>query len=111
MTIDERLEKLADRHEALSHTVERLTHDIDALRAEGKETGEKIRALAIIAEENEVRSAQMMDAITRQEARAERTQTATYHSFEAIRDSLERLERIATAHERRIAGLETQAPG
>jgi uncharacterized protein YigA (DUF484 family) len=65
MTIDERLERLTDRHEALSHTVELLTHDIDALRAEGKETGEKIRALAIVAEQNEARAGQMMDAITR----------------------------------------------
>jgi hypothetical protein len=86
MTIDERLERLTDRHEALSHTVELLV-------AEGKETSEKIRALAILAEQNEVR--------------AERMQAATARSFEAIRDSLERLERIATAHERRIADLET----
>ena len=71
MTIDERLERLTDRHEALSNTVELLTHDIeslrggiDALRAEGKETGEKIRTLAIVAEQNEVRAGQMMDAIT-----------------------------------------------
>jgi hypothetical protein len=101
MTIDERLERLTDRHEALSQTLELLTHDIDALRdalrTEGKETGEKIRALAILAEQNEVR--------------AERMQAATARSFEAIRDSLQRLERIATAHERRITGLETQAPG
>jgi hypothetical protein len=86
MTIDERLERLTDRHEALSHTVELLA-------AEGKETGEKIRALAIIAEQNEVR--------------AERMQAAMVRSFEAIRDSLQRLERIATAHERRITDLET----
>lgn len=86
MTIDERLARLTDRHEALSHTVELLA-------AEGKETGEKIRALAIFAEQNEVR--------------AERMQAATARAFEAIRDSLQRLERIATAHERRIADLET----
>jgi chromosome segregation ATPase len=101
MTIDERLERLTDRHEALSQTLELLTHDIDALRdalrTEGKETGEKIRALAILAEQNEVR--------------AERMRAATARSFEAIRDSLQRLERIATAHERRIADLETKAPG
>jgi archaellum component FlaC len=69
VNIDERLERLTERHEALSNTVELLTHDIDALRdalrAEGKETGEKIRALALIAEQNEVRASQMMEAITR----------------------------------------------
>jgi hypothetical protein len=85
MTIDERLERLAERHEALSHTVELLA-------TEGKETGEKIRALAILAEQNEVRSERMQAAISR--------------SFEAIRDSLQRLERIATAHEHRLTDLE-----
>jgi len=34
-------------------------------------------------------------------------QAAMVRSFEAIRDSLQRLERIATAHERRITDLET----
>ena len=32
MNIDERLEKLRERHEALTQTVELLTRDIDALR-------------------------------------------------------------------------------
>lgn len=81
MNIDERLERLADRHEALSHTVESLV-------AEGRETGEKIRALAILTEQNEIR--------------ADRTQAAISRSFEAIRDSLQRLERIAVAHEHRL---------
>ena len=49
MTIDERLEGLADRHEALNHAVELLV-------AEGKETGDKIRSLAVLAEQNEVRA-------------------------------------------------------
>jgi len=82
MNIDERLERLADRHEALSNTVELLTHDIDALRAEGKETGEKIRVLAIVAEQNEVRAGQMMDAIRI-------------------------LARVVEAHEHRLDALET----
>lgn len=100
MDIDERLERLAERHEALSNTVELLV-------AEGKETGEKIRALAVLAEQNEVRAERMIDAITRQESRTERMEAAIYRNFEAIRDSLQRLERIATAHEHRIADLET----
>ena len=92
MTIDERLERLADRHEALTQSIELLTHDINEMRAadaaakerhealsqsvelliaDGKETGQRIRALAILAEQNEVRAgrndtrmAQMIDAIT-----------------------------------------------
>jgi chromosome segregation ATPase len=91
MNIDERLEKLTERHEALTHSIELLTHDVSELRAadaaakerhealshtaellvaDGKGTGQKIRALAIVAEQNEVRAqrnearmAQMMDAI------------------------------------------------
>ncbi len=99
MTIDERLERLAERHEALSHSVELLV-------AEGKETSDKIRALAIIAEQNEERAA-------RNEERAVRTQAANEGRFSGIAgslvtvlDSLQRLERIATAHERRLTDLE-----
>jgi archaellum component FlaC len=33
MTIDQRLERLAERHEALTESVEILTRDIDTLRA------------------------------------------------------------------------------
>ena len=33
MTIDERLEKLAERHEALTQTVELLTRDIDGMKS------------------------------------------------------------------------------
>jgi archaellum component FlaC len=92
MNIDERLERLADRHEALSHTVELLTHDIDslrdALRVEGKETGEKIRALATIAEQNEVRAG-------RNENR-----------MEQMMDAIRSLAHTVEAHEHRIADLE-----
>ena len=91
MTIDERLERLTERHETLTQSIESLTHDVSELRAadaaakerhealshtaelllaDGKETGQKIRTLAVVAEQNEVRAqrnetrmAQMMDAI------------------------------------------------
>ncbi len=58
MTIDERLERLTDRHEALTQSVELLV-------AEGKQTSEKIRHLAITAEQNEVRAGQMMENMNR----------------------------------------------
>ena len=92
MTIDERLERIAERHEALSNTVELLTHDIDALRdaqrAEGKEIGDKIRALAIVAEQNEGRAAQMMAGMSQ------------------MMDAITRLARVADNHEARISDLE-----
>jgi hypothetical protein len=76
MTIDERLEALAERHEAMAQGVELLL-------ASQRETDEKIRHLAIVAEQNEDRAAQMMEAIRR-------------------------LARIADHHEDRIERLEKQ---
>ena len=62
MTIDERLNKLVERHEALTMTVEMLTRDIEGLRAStdtlhatAVQDGENIRALARIAEIHERR--------------------------------------------------------
>jgi hypothetical protein len=50
MTIDERLEKLVDRHEALTLTVELLAHRVEDLATASQRDGENIRALARIAE-------------------------------------------------------------
>jgi hypothetical protein len=62
MTIDERLEKLTERHEALTLTVELiaamqrdLTRDVQGLRTVTQQDGENIRALARIAEIHERR--------------------------------------------------------
>ena len=55
MTIDERLQALIESVELLTS----LHRDLE------RETNEKVRSLAMIAEQNEVRAAQMMDAITR----------------------------------------------
>jgi predicted nucleic acid-binding Zn-ribbon protein len=62
MTIDERLEKLAERHEALTQSLELLHHDVQAQRATvdelvtaARQDGENIRALAHIAEIHERR--------------------------------------------------------
>jgi hypothetical protein len=42
MTIDERLEKLAERHEALTQTVELLTADNREVAAENKKRDERL---------------------------------------------------------------------
>ena len=62
MTIDERLEKLTERHEALTQTVELvvamqrdLTRDVQGLQTLAKQDGENIRALVRIAEIHERR--------------------------------------------------------
>jgi len=55
MTIDERLENLTARHEALTQTVELLAPEIAELVTASKQDGENIRALARIAEIHERR--------------------------------------------------------
>ena len=55
MTIDERLEKLVDRHEALAQSVEILGHRVEQLLTASERDGENIRALARIAEFHERR--------------------------------------------------------
>ena len=100
MTIDERLERLAEGHEALSHTVEQLA-------AEGKETSEQIRALAILAEQNEVRAERNEERAVRTQAGNEKRFSEVARSLATVLDSLQRLERIATSHERRLTDMET----
>ncbi|MGA3075246.1 MAG: hypothetical protein ABSG56_16280 [Bryobacteraceae bacterium] len=46
MTIDERLDRLTERHEALTQTIELLTHDVSELRATVEVDAQNIRALA-----------------------------------------------------------------
>ena len=50
MNIDERLQRLTERHEALTQTVELLTADIRELKNAVQIDAENIRALARIAE-------------------------------------------------------------
>jgi hypothetical protein len=50
VTIDDRLDRLVKRHEALTQTVELLTHDISELRAAVAQDAEHIRALVRVAE-------------------------------------------------------------
>jgi len=55
MTIDERIAALAERHEALTQSVELLHRDIQELKIVAQQDGENIRALARIAEIHERR--------------------------------------------------------
>ena len=55
MTIDERLERLTERHEALTQSVEMMNHQIAELVSAVKQDGENIRTLARIAEIHERR--------------------------------------------------------
>jgi len=62
MTIDERLEKLVERHEALTQSVElmarendRITHEIDAIKGYTNEIAEATARLLHIAQIHENR--------------------------------------------------------
>jgi hypothetical protein len=55
MTIDERIEALTQRHEALTMNLELIGHEVETLLAAAKQDGENIRALLRIAEMRERR--------------------------------------------------------
>jgi len=78
MDIDERLERLAVRHEALAQSVELLTRDI--------------REMQTLQREMQATQRENMAQVTR--------------TFELALDSIKRLENIAAAHENRIGRLE-----
>jgi hypothetical protein len=59
MTIDERLEKLTERHEALTINLELLHRDVTDLKTVVQQDGENIRALARIAEIHEKRLSEL----------------------------------------------------
>jgi len=61
MNIDERLEKLTERHEALTLHLEQLTRDIQDLKLAAQQDGENIRALARIAEIHDRRLTHLED--------------------------------------------------
>lgn len=61
MTIDERLERLTERHEALTQSMEMHEKRFE-------EIGEKIRTLAVIAEQNEVRAGEVPAGMTQTQA-------------------------------------------
>ncbi len=55
MTVDERIEALTARHEALTMSLELISRDLETIRANSERDGENIRALARIAEIHEHR--------------------------------------------------------
>jgi len=55
MTIDERLEKLAERHEALTQTVELMAREIDGIKSYTNDIAEAAARLLHIAQIHEHR--------------------------------------------------------
>src|SRR5262245_24671786 len=88
MNLDERLERLADTHEALAQSVELINARTAEQGSHIAEQGAQIaRQSAQIADLRELMAAQ---------------NAQTVRTFEIALDSIKRLERIALAHERRI---------
>jgi hypothetical protein len=92
MTIDERLQALTESVELLAS----LHRDLE------RETSEKIRSLAVIAEQNEVRAGQMDKRAAQMDEHAAQMDKRAAQMMEAIT----RLARVVENHERRIDGLE-----
>ena len=61
MTIDERIERLTERHEALTESVELMGHRIDEVITAINKDAENIRALTRIAEMHEHRISDLED--------------------------------------------------
>ncbi|HLH35988.1 MAG TPA: hypothetical protein VKX41_15050 [Alloacidobacterium sp.] len=61
MTIDERLERLTERHESLTLSVESLTHDINRMRILMDDMMVSIARLARVAEVHEHRISHLED--------------------------------------------------
>ena len=67
MNIDERLERLAERHEALTQSVEILTADIQTLQGIAETGLDSIRRLERIALSHEIRIEDMNERLSRLE--------------------------------------------
>jgi len=55
MTVDERLDKLTERHEALTQTVELLAHEVGELRVAVDKTNESLAGLISVVLRHENR--------------------------------------------------------
>ena len=107
MTIDERLEQLAERHVALTQTVELMAH----MHQTDDKRNEEARRL------NEEAHKRSEEAHKRNQEAHKRNEEAHKRNEEAmaknqtliaqIMESISSLARIAHAHEHRISGLES----
>lgn len=95
MNIDERLDRLTERHEALTQTVELLAADIREIQNAQREM------LGVLRD---------MQSLPRDTLSAmQEAQRGNMQIFGVVLDSIKRLENIATAHEHRIDRLEDRS--
>jgi hypothetical protein len=100
MTIDERLDQLAERHAALTQTVELMAH---MHQADYKRHEEDYRRHEETQRRNEEAQRRNEEAQRRNEENMAKNQTL----IAQIMESITSLARIAQAHENRISGLES----
>jgi|SRR5579872_6198084 len=118
MSIDERLDRLTERHEALSQSLELLTHDVHALLAAGQQDSERTRALeqtaatlvqttgSLVQRTNtlvQTTSSLVQTSDTLVQTTGSRVLTAQQDG-----ENIRGLARIAEIHERRLSDLEGQ---
>jgi len=91
MTIDERLEA--------------LTQSVELLHLSQSDTSEKIRHLAVIAEQNEVRAGQMIQSIQRHDQMIQGSEARAAD----IMDSIQRLDKMMQGSEARARDMAARA--
>lgn len=122
MTIDERLDKLAQRHEALTQSLELLTHDVRDMQGSMGELREVVRQLAVstASTKEDMRSLagsiksttiDVRDLIRELAGEVRNTNgnlKKTKDFVDEIAEGTARLLHVAQVHERRISKLEGQ---
>lgn len=89
MTIDERLERLTERHEALAQTIELMIHDRREWQAQTERWQE-----------------QWQSQTQQWQAKAQEWQDKNQVLLGQVLESIDTLARVAHVHERRISDLE-----
>jgi hypothetical protein len=69
MTVDERIEKLTERHEALAQSVELLTNDVRELAAFGKVLSNDVLKLAAFGNDIALGTARLLNTVEAHEHR------------------------------------------
>ena len=102
MTIDERLEKLTERHEALTLTVELITADLQTLKTLSQQDGENIQKLT----ERHEALTQTVELMAKMQQQDSQDIRALGRIAEQDGENIRALARIAELHEKRLTDIE-----
>jgi hypothetical protein len=107
MTIDERLEQLAERHVALTQTVELMAHMHQTDDKRSEEAHRRSEEAHKRSEEAHRRNLEAHQRYEEAHRRNEEAMAKNQTLIAQIMESITSLARIAQAHEHRISGLES----